>query len=110
ITPADLVPTLDGFLWIGACGEAMGQGKDCSILPSDGSACSTSTNFFARGAFKIKTHKVGGVMGQKYMINFETRGVIGGKEYTGGMRQSTATTFNQTGNDGWRIGGLPTDS
>ena len=27
-----------------------------------------------------------------------------------GTRQSTATTFNQMSNDGWRVGGLPTDS
>jgi hypothetical protein len=104
------VPTLDGFLWIGDCGAGAGSGKDCPILPDNGGTCATNNDFFARGAFKIKTHKVGGTMGTKYMINFEARGVTGGKEYTGGMRQSTATTFNQTANDGFRVGGIPTDS
>jgi hypothetical protein len=105
-----IVPTLDGFLWIGDCGAGSGSGKDCPILPDNGGACSTANDFFTRGAFKIKTHKVGGTAGTKYMINFEARGVTGGKEYTGGTRQSTAATFNQTANDGWRVGGLATDS
>jgi hypothetical protein len=87
----------------------MGMGKDCPIQNDTGMACITNTaDFNALGAFKIKTHKVGGTPGTKYMINFEGRGVTGGKNYNGGMRQSTAATFNQTGNDGWEVGGAPT--
>jgi hypothetical protein len=110
VTPADIVPTLDGFLWVGECSDAMGAGKDCPINSQNSASCVTNNNFFARGAFQIHTHKVGGVTGQKYMINMEVRGITGGKEYTGGTRQSTDTTFNQMANDGWRVGGLPTDS
>jgi hypothetical protein len=110
ITPAQLVPTLDGAFWLGQCADANGSGKDCPIYSVNSTACNTDNNFFARGAFKLQTHKVGGVMGQKYVLNIEVRGVTGGKEYTGGTRQSTATTFNQMANDGWRVGGLPTDS
>jgi hypothetical protein len=42
------------------------------------------------------------------MLNIEARGVTGGKNYNGGMRQSTAATFNQTANDGWHVGGAAT--
>jgi hypothetical protein len=105
-----IVPTLDGFLWNGKCATGAGSGKDCPIYSDSATSCVTNNDFYTRGAFQIKKHTVGGTPGTKYMINFEARGVTGGKEYTGGMRQSTATTFNQTGNDGWRVGGLPTDS
>jgi hypothetical protein len=110
VTPQDIVPTLDGFLWTGKCATGAGSGKDCPIYSDSATSCVTNNDFYTRGAFQVKTHKVGGTTGTKYMINFEARGVTGGKEYTGGTRQSTATTFNQTGNDGWRVGGLPTDS
>jgi hypothetical protein len=111
VTVEQIVPTLDGFLWVGDCGAAAGSGKDCPILNDTGTACITNTaDFNALGAFKLKTHRVGGTPGTKYMINFEARGITGGKEYTGGTRQSTAATFNQTANDGWRVGGVPTPS
>jgi hypothetical protein len=110
VSVESIVPTLDGFLWTGKCAAGAASGKDCPIYSDSASSCVTNNDFYTRGAFQIKTHRVGGTTGTKYMINFEARGVTGGKEYTGGTRQSTATTFNQTGNDGWRVGGLPTDS
>jgi hypothetical protein len=55
-----------------------------------------------------------GTPGTTYTINFEVRGVTGGKVYAGGALRSTATTVNETNtgtpNDGWYIGGSPTVS
>jgi hypothetical protein len=112
VTVQDIVPTLDGFLWIGNCGNADAAGKDCPILSETGTACvgDTGTPFYTRGAFQLHTHTVGGTPGTKYLINFEARGVTGGKDYTGGTKQSSATDLSQTANDGWYVGGLPTDS
>lgn len=112
VTVEQIVPTLDGFLWVGDCAAGSGSGKDCPINSNNGNpTCNlNTTDFFALGAFQVKTHKVGGTPGTKYMINFEARGVTGGKDYTGGTRQSTEATFNQMGNDGWRVGGVPTPS
>jgi len=104
------VPTLDGFLWVGTCGDATSTTKDCPVVNDTGTSCVTSTDFFSEGAFKTHTHKVGGTVGAKYMITFEARGITGGKVYSNGMRQSTQAQFNQTGNDGWYAGGLPTNS
>jgi len=76
-----------------------------------GAACVTGTaDFYALGAFKTKSHTVGGTPGTKYMITFEARGVTGGKNYNAGTRQSTDTGLSQTANDGWYKGGLPTPS
>lgn len=108
LTPKDIVPTLDGLLWVGDCADAVGNGKDCPIENSTGTACVSATNFYAAGAFKVQKHTVGGTPGTKYMLNVEGRGVTGGKNYNGGMRQSTETSFSQTANDGWYVGGLPT--
>ncbi|HEY1532569.1 MAG TPA: hypothetical protein VGF76_01080 [Polyangiaceae bacterium] len=109
-TVQSIVPTLDGYLWVGTCGDANSTTKDCPIVNDTGASCATSTDFYALGAFKTHTHMVGGTPGTKYMINFEARGITGGKTYNGGMKQSTDQTFNQTGNDGWYAGGLPTVS
>lgn len=107
-TVESIVPTLDGFLWVGTCADANGSFKDCPVLNDTGKACATSTDFFALGAFRVNKHTVGGTPGTKYMINFDARGITGGKSYNGGTRQSTDNAFNQTGNDGWYVGGLPT--
>jgi hypothetical protein len=109
-TVQSIVPTLDGYLWVGTCGDANSTTKDCPIVSDTGTACVTSTDFTVAGAFKLHTHAVGGTPGTKYMINFEARGVTGGKTYNGGTRQSTDQNFNQTGNDGWYAGGTPTVS
>jgi hypothetical protein len=109
VTPADIVPTLDGFLWVGTCGDAASTTKDCPIGSTAGTSCvQTGTDFYALGAFQTHTHKVGGTPGTKYMISFDARGITGGKTYNSGTKQSTDLMFNQTGNDGWYAGGLPT--
>jgi len=107
-TVESIVPTLDNFMWVGKCADAMGSFKDCPVLSDVGTTCSTSTNWYAAGAFRVATHKVGGTAGTKYVVNFDARGMTGGKTYNGGMRHATDTMYNQTGNDGWEVGGLPT--
>jgi hypothetical protein len=110
LTPESIVPTLDGYLWIGQCANADGHGKDCPIH-DDADGCVLTGAFDVLGAFRHAVHKVGGTAGTKYVINFEARGVTGGKTYNGGTRQTTATTYNETGNnDGWYVGGTPTPS
>jgi hypothetical protein len=108
VTPQTIVPTVDGLLWVGECADAVGNGKDCPIQSSMGTACASSTDWFTSGAFKVQKHTVGGTPGTKYLLDVDVRGVTGGKNYNGGMRQSTATAFSQTENDGWYVGGLPT--
>ena len=108
-TVQEIVPTLDGFLWVAACSNGSLPG-DCAIYNDTGTQCVFTGSWSAMGAFKIKKHTVGGTPGTKYLINFEVRGVTGGKTYDGGTRQSTAATFNQTGNDGWYVGGSPTET
>jgi hypothetical protein len=110
VTVQDIVPTLDGFLWVGTCADAgNAAGKDCPILSDTGTACVYNTPFASLGAFKLKKHTVGGTQGTKYLVNFEVRGVTGGKAYMGGTPQSTAD-ISQTANDGWYVGGLPQES
>jgi hypothetical protein len=115
VTPEAIVPTLDGFLWVGVCdSKAAGQGKDCPISSDSGTSnTSTTAPFASRGAFQARTHAVGGTPGVKYTINFEVRGVVGGKNYNNGTRRSTVQTPVEdldTGNDGWYVGGVPTDT
>ncbi len=110
VTPQTIVPTLDGLLWVGQCADAVGNGKDCPIQSSMGTACSSSTDWFAAGAFKVQTHTIGGTPGTKYLLEVDFRGVTGGKNYNGGTRQSSATAYSQTENDGWYAGGLPTQT
>ena len=107
-TVASIVPTLDNFFWLGKCGDQQSTTKDCPVASDVGTACKTGvTDWFALGAFRVNTHKVGGVTGTKYVINFDARGFTGGKHYDGGTRQDTGTMYNQTGNDGWEVGGTP---
>jgi hypothetical protein len=111
VTAQSIVPTFDGFLWVGKCSDATTMGKDCPIW-NDANTCpstSATANYFTRGAFQTHKHTVGGTPGTKYMVTFEARGVTGGKTYTGGTQQTPATTYSQTDNDGWYSGGLPTD-
>ncbi|HEY0709141.1 MAG TPA: hypothetical protein VGG33_20190 [Polyangia bacterium] len=113
LTPAAIVPDLDGYLWVGTCSAGAGAGLDCVINNDMGQCPNTANNtpFATRGAFRTKVIDVKGDPTKKYMINFEVRGVAGGKYYTGG-KQRTTTGYNAgpAGNDGWYEGGTPTDS
>ena len=39
VTVEQIVPTLDGFLWVGDCSNGAGSGKDCPINNDTGMAC-----------------------------------------------------------------------
>ncbi|HEX6766874.1 MAG TPA: hypothetical protein VF103_15370, partial [Polyangiaceae bacterium] len=114
LSPNAIVPGLDGYLWIGVCASA-GNGLDCAIN-DDNNACPNTGSGVAyamRGAFRRKQFPVMGTMGRNYRINFEVRGITGGKNYTGGTRATDATPFNEAAgaiNNGWWVGGTPTDS
>jgi hypothetical protein len=114
LSPNAIVPGLDGFLWVGTCASA-GTGLDCAIN-DDNNACPNTGSgvpYAMRGAFRRRTFNVMGTQGRNYRINFEVRGVTGGKNYTGGTRGPMATAFNEAAgvnNDGWYLGGTPTDS
>ncbi|HEY0715219.1 MAG TPA: hypothetical protein VGF45_21240, partial [Polyangia bacterium] len=113
LTPAAIVPDLDGYLWVGVCSAGAGAGLDCVINNDMGQCPNTENNtpFAMRGAFRTKVIDVKGDPTKKYMINFEVRGVAGGKYYTGGkQRTTTGYTAGPGGNDGWYEGGTPTDS
>lgn len=109
VTPATIVPTLDGYLWVGTCSGA-GAGLDCTLNDEQNQCPNASAADYAtRGVLRKAEHVVGGDKATKYTINFEVRGIVGGKFYTGGKLRTTAYSANGP-NDGWYEGGTPTDS
>lgn len=109
VTPASIVPTLDGYLWIGTC-SGVGAGLDCTLNDEQNQCPNASSATYAtRGVLRKAEHVVGGDKATKYTINFEVRGIVGGKFYTGGKLRTTTYSPTQP-NDGWYEGGTPTDS
>jgi hypothetical protein len=109
VTPASIVPTLDGYLWIGTCSGA-GAGLDCTLNDEQNTCPNpTAADYATRGVLRKAEHLVGGDKATKYTINFEVRGIVGGKFYTGGKLRTAAYSANGP-NDGWYEGGTPTDS
>lgn len=110
LDPSTIVPTLDGYMWIASCSNGSQTGLDCPLYPAGTTTCpnATSTDFTKQGMFRTVTHTVGGTPGTQYTLNFEVRGILGGKCYTGGtMRTPTLSTNPETSNDGWYTGGQP---
>jgi len=98
LSPADIVPELNGFYWEASCSGTIDvMGKNCPMSGSS-SMCS------AAAKDRVKTIPVKGVTGQTYTINIEVRGVVGTRCYTGGTRASTAA-LNETGNNNWWYAG-----
>ncbi|HYQ42744.1 MAG TPA: hypothetical protein VER11_12275, partial [Polyangiaceae bacterium] len=99
LSPADIVPELNGFYWEASCSGTIDvTGKNCPMSGSS-SMCT------AAAKDRTKTIPVKGVTGQTYTINIEVRGVVGTRCYTGGTRASSAA-LNETGNNNWwYIGG-----
>jgi hypothetical protein len=103
------VPTLDGYLWVGTCSGA-GAGLDCQLNDAQNQCPNpTAVDYATRGVVRKAEHVVGGDKATKYTINFEARGIVGGKFYTGGKLRTTKYSPTEA-NDGWYEGGLPTDS
>jgi hypothetical protein len=108
-TPAQIVPTLDGYLWAGTC-SGVGAGLDCQLNDAQNQCPnSTAADYATRGVVRKAEHVVGGDSATKYTITFEARGIVGGKFYTGGKLRTTAYSPTEA-NDGWYEGGMPTDS
>jgi hypothetical protein len=109
----DVVSWLNGYLWVGTCSNGSATGLDCPLFLDPSTTCPnrTATDFNQRGMFRTVTQQVGGTAGTIYTINFEARGVLGTKCYTGGTKQTPALSADpETSNDGWYLGGQPTDS
>ncbi len=114
LDPNSIVPTLNGYMWLGTCSDGPLTGLDCNLLPlTGGTACpnATSTDFTKQGTFRSVTHNVTGTAGKQYTLNFEVRGILGTKCYSGGtMRTTTLSANPETNNDGWYMGGQPVPS
>jgi len=99
LSAADIVPDLQGYYWEGTCaGSIAVEGHNCPMSDSNPSCPSNGVN-------REKTVMVKGVSGQVYTINFEVRGVIGTRCYTGGTR-AASDPLNENGtNNWWYVGG-----
>ncbi|MEO8214163.1 MAG: hypothetical protein ABI560_13265 [Myxococcales bacterium] len=111
---SDIVPQMDGFLWLGTCspGEVGAGSLDCYLYPEGTSSCpNTTASYPTQGLIRTVTQTVGGTTGTQYTVNFEVRGVVGSKCYSGGTRRAgTAPPANwnaEVNTDGWYSGGVP---
>jgi hypothetical protein len=106
LSPADIVPDLDGFYWEGTCsGNVSVSGKNCPLYDNGATTCATGTSWDNRGTLRNKVINVLGDAGKTYTINFEVRGVAGTRCYTGGKAASTATPSTTGANNTWYVGG-----
>ena len=112
ISVASIVPTLNGYNWIGVCANGAASALDCPLNDDvSGGTCPmpNAVDYNMRGAFRNFTHKVGGTPGTKYTITFEVRGVAGTRCYTGGTPAvPTLSPDPEVNNNGWYVGGTPT--
>jgi hypothetical protein len=104
---ADIIPALDGFYWEITCsGNVSVSGKNCPLYDNGSTTCNTSTATWAtRGTIRNQTVAVKGTAGTPYTINFEVRGVVGTRCYTGGTPSLTTAPSNTGLNNTWYIGG-----
>ena len=109
VDPATVVPDLMGFYWEGTCsGNIAIHGKNCPFAPvgSTSTTCPAGTTWATRGAIRDKVLSVKGTTGTPYTINFEVRGVLGTRCYTGGTPAVANMTPNANGaNNTWYVGG-----
>jgi hypothetical protein len=121
LTPAAIVPALDGYLWIGTCAAgapSTGNATDCPIYPDGVATCpnANSATYATRGAIRDATIPILGTAGTTYTLTMEVRGVAGLRCYNGPGATATRVpplgtdVEGPTGNDGWQVGGLPADS
>ena len=121
ITPASVVPMLDGYLWVGTCAAgapSTGNATDCPIYPDGVATCpnANAATYATRGAFRDATIPVLGTAVTTYTVSMEVRGITGRRCYNGAGATATrvpalsSDVEGPTGNDGWQVGGLPSDS
>jgi hypothetical protein len=98
------VPDLVGFYWEGTCvGTRDPGGHNCPL--DDKTPCPSTGSYDQQGTIRDKVFNVKGTTGQKYTVNFELRGVMGTRCYTGGTRASTAAPNESGTNNWWYVGG-----
>jgi hypothetical protein len=111
IDPTTVVPDLVGYMWTGTCSNGSLTGLDCPLLPLTGTAACpnpNSTDYTTQGLFRTTTFNVKGTTGAQYTVNFEARGILGTRCYTGGKPQVATLSSNpETNNNGWYVGGQP---
>ena len=105
----DIIPGFDGFYWEATpSGNTALSGTNYPFGPAAG-GCPTGANWATTGYINTKTMPVKGVTGQQYTVNFNVRGVVGTRCYTGGTPGGMplpAATPNPSGpNSTWYIGG-----
>jgi hypothetical protein len=111
LTPADIVPDLDGFYWEGTCsGNVSVSGKNCPLYDNGATTCASGTSWADRGTIRNKTIKVIGTSGTQYTINFEVRGVVGARCYTGGKAAVSSASSVTGQNNWWYAGGTPSST
>jgi hypothetical protein len=105
IDPATIVPEMDGFYWEGTCaGNITASGKNCPLIDTSASSCPGGP-WVRAGTIRTKTINVGGDAGTRYTINFEVRGILGTRCYTGGTFASAAVPDANSFNNTWYVGG-----
>lgn len=108
-TAAAIVPSLNGYLWVGACTAGSATGTDCPLnqTVTDSSCANASAAYAMRGTIRKTTHIVGGTTGTKYTLNLRVRGITGGRCYSGGTAGGplSADVEGASGNNGWYDGG-----
>ena len=106
ISPADIVPDLDGFYWEGTCsGNVSVSGKNCPLYDNGATTCQPGSTWATTGTIRDKILNVKGTTGTQYTITFEARGVIGARCYTGGKAATTAASSITGQNNWWYVGG-----
>jgi hypothetical protein len=105
----DIIPGFDGFYWEATpSGNTALSGTNYPFGPAAG-GCPQGATWATTGYLNNKTMAVKGTTGQQYTVNFNVRGVVGTRCYTGGTPGGMplpAATPNPSGpNSTWYVGG-----
>ena len=105
----DIIPGFDGFYWEATpSGNTALSGTNYPFGPAAG-GCPQGATWATTGYINNKTMAVKGTTGQQYTVNFNVRGVVGTRCYTGGTPGGMplpAATPNPSGpNSTWYVGG-----
>jgi hypothetical protein len=104
LDPATVVPGLDGWYWEISTTNGSNPGGNNYWLTDNGQTCPQNSDWAQAGVTREKTFKVMGTPGTKYTINFELRGAMGFRCYTGGT-PTTMQPSTTAANNGWYVGG-----
>jgi hypothetical protein len=104
LDPATLVPGLDGWYWEISATNGDDPGGNNYYLNESNQQCPSTNSWATTGVSRTKTFEMKGTAGTKYTINFEVRGAMGLRCYTGGT--AIQMQPSDTGpNNGWYVGG-----